>query len=170
MSVPPQQPAAAGTSTTWVRTVGIHPLGLGTALTVMAVLVFRAVTSWLAGDPGGLSWLPTALAAALFVLIATTMAFTVRVDRRGLTVRSLFGVPWFRVRLDDISGVDAVDVSPLRHFGGWGLRRRRGMFGVIMRRGPAIRVRRGDGTFFVVTVRDAPSGAALLAAYRTRVH
>lgn len=158
-----------GASSAWTRTIGIHPAGLGTALVVVAVLTFRAVTSWLAGDPDGLSWLPTALAAALFVLIATTMTFTVRVDERGLTVRSLFGVPRFRVRLADVAAVDAVEVRPLRHFGGWGLRRRRGMFGVVMRRGPAIRVRRADGTFFVVTVRDAPSGAALLAAYRARL-
>lgn len=148
----------------WSRTVNIHPLALGTALVAMAVLTFRAVTSWLAGDPDGLSWLPTALAGALFVLIATTMAFTVRVDARGLTVRSLFGAPRFRVALADVDAVDSVEVRPLRHFGGWGLRRRDGVFAVVMRRGPAIRVRRRNGTFFVVTVRDASLGARALAA------
>lgn len=153
----------------WSRTASIHPLALGTALVVMAVLTFRAVTSWMAGDPDGLSWLPTTLAAALFVLIATTMAFTVRVDAHGLTVRSLFGLPRFRVALADVDAVDSVDVRPLRHFGGWGLRRRDGVFGVIMRRGAAIRVRRRNGTFFVVTVRDAQTGAQMLGT-RVRAH
>ena len=68
-----------------------------------------------------------------------------------------------------IDRVEAVQVNPMGEFGGWGLRwAPGGGFGVVLRSGPGIRVRRTGGKVFTVTVDDAATGAALLEALRVR--
>ncbi|WES64942.1 hypothetical protein P0L94_02445 [Microbacter sp. GSS18] len=115
------------------------------------------------------AWVVTGVAVLLIVLAATTVAFHVRVDDRGLSVESVAGVPRFRVPLGDVTSAAAVDVVPMGEFGGWGLRWAPGRrFGVVLRTGAAIEVTRRDGRRFVVTVDDAGTGAALLEALAER--
>jgi len=51
----------------------------------------------------------TAVALQLIALLATTVAFRVRVDARGLGVRSVLGMPRFRVAPQEVGSVAVVD-------------------------------------------------------------
>lgn len=147
-----------------------------------------AWSAWTAASPAVLTVLAVALlplaalAAAgiaplflllvlLLVLVLTTATMSARVwvDQRGLTVRSPLGWPRHWVPLAEVAAAAAVDVHPLRDFGGWGYRiGRGGRSGVVLRRGPALEVTRGDGRRFVVTVDGAAEAAALLTALTAR--
>ncbi len=109
------------------------------------------------------------LLLALAALILTGAVVVVTVDARGLRARSAVGWPRFRVPLDEITGVDVVQVRPLRQYGGWGFRiALDGQVGYVVRTGEAIEVTRTNGRTFVVTVDDAATGAALLTTLTER--
>ena len=117
----------------------------------------------------GVVWLLSGIKLLLLVLAATTVSFHVRVDGDGLTVRSVMGLPRFRVALAEIASVGTVQVDPMGEFGGWriplGADRR---FGIRLRAGDAIEVARPTGRRLVVTVDDAETGAGLLQALAAR--
>ena len=103
----------------------------------------------------------------LFVVIAIVgVAFssvTVDVDESGVTVRiGPFGWPTQHIAIDEITGASAVAVKPMS-YGGWGYRVRSGVRGIIIRSGPAIRLDRPDGPDLLITVDDAPAGAAAIS-------
>jgi Protein of unknown function (DUF1648) len=108
--------------------------------------------------------------ALVALVVGSSLAARVWVDRRGLTVRAPLGFPAYTVPLAEIAAVDVIEVSALGDYGGWGWRiGRRGRPGVVFRNGPALQVTRGDGRRFVVTVDGADEAAALLAALTDRV-
>lgn len=109
------------------------------------------------------------LVLAMAALVLTSAVLVVTVDARGLRARSAVGWPRFGVPLDEITGVDVVQVRPLRQYGGWGFRLTLdGQIGYVVRRGEAIEVMRTNGRTFVVTVDDAATGAALLTTLTER--
>jgi len=115
------------------------------------------------------AWPVLFVPAMLGVLFFALVGYTVRIDARGLEVRSVLGLPVWRIRPGQIAAAGVVDVSPLIEFGGWGIRlgtRRR--TGVITRAGEAIEVRRRSGRALVVTVDDAATAAGLLTAIAAR--
>lgn len=156
---------APGERVVWLRTTSIHPkMAIGIALIVVALAVV-AFGAWLTGAPEGVVWLLILVTIILVVLAATSLAFHVRVDDAGLTVRSVIGIPRFRVPLHEITTAARVEVNPMGEFGGWGLRLSADKrFGVVLRTGEAIEVARTNGRRFVVTVDDAATGAGLLQA------
>jgi len=108
-------------------------------------------------------------AVLLVVLTVSLLAARVWVDDRGHTVAAPLGRPVFRVPLPDVAAAREVHVDPLTEFGGWGFRvAPGGRSGVVLRRGPALEVTRGDGTRFVVTVAGAGEAASLLTALAAR--
>ena len=131
---------------------------------VLAVAVLSAALPLLLLAALGYSTLPILLVVGLSaVLLALLSTFRVVVGAGGLVVRSVAGWPRWRVPLEEVSQARAVDVRPMRDFGGWGVRANtRGQFGVVLRAGEALEVTRGDGSRFVVTVDDAASAASLL--------
>lgn len=137
-------------------------IGLAVLLTLGA-----AVLVWFTGDA-----IAGVVVAVVFVVLAaasaTSTAFHVCVDERGLTVRSEFGLPTFNVPLADIASAEEMFVNPMGMFGGWGIRLTPGRVGVVLRTGPAIAVTRRSGRQLVVTVDDAETGASLLAALAAR--
>ncbi|RLK48993.1 DUF1648 domain-containing protein [Microbacterium telephonicum] len=154
----------------WLQRVQIARSGaiiLGAAVALMVVMTI--VTLVAVPDPAA-SVVLVAVTLVLAALVATTLAFHVRVDATGLSVTSVVGFPRVHIPLSEIEKVAAVDVNPFAEFGGWGLRWvPGGGFGVVLRTGPGIRVeRRGERTF-TVTVADAATGAAVLEALRARV-
>ncbi|WP_194411155.1 DUF1648 domain-containing protein [Microbacterium cremeum] len=154
----------------WVRTAAMSTAAATVLLIAAAGIAAAAVAAWVTGAGGGAAWILSAVAVLLLALVATTVAFHVRVDDTGLHVASLLGIPRFGVPLADTASAACVVVDPMGEFGGWGLRiaphgRR---FGVVLRRGEAIEVTRRDGRRFVVTVDDARTGAALLEALIVR--
>jgi hypothetical protein len=109
------------------------------------------------------------LVLAMAALVLTSAVVVVTVDARGLLARSSVGWPRFRVPLDEITGVEVVQVRPLRQHGGWGFRiTLDGQVGYVVRTGEAIEVTRTNGRTFVVTVDDAATGAALLTTLTER--
>lgn len=152
----------------WLQNVRIAVsamIVLGIALLVIvASLVFTIVAA-----PLPVVLMMAAVTLLMVVALATATAFHVRVDASGLSVTSVFGFPRIHIPLQDIEQVSAVHVSPLGEFGGWGLRwALRGGFGVVLRTGEGIRVRRRSGKVFTVTVDDAQTGAAALEALAAR--
>jgi hypothetical protein len=109
-------------------------------------------------------WVMVALFLVITCFVLATSWFRVRVDETGITVRSVVGWPTFHVPAVDIDRVAAAEIAPFAEFGGWGMRWMPGRLGIVMRTGEGIVVTRRDGRVFAVTVDDAETGAALLAA------
>jgi hypothetical protein len=156
---------APGERVVWLRTTSMVPAAAIGIVLGIALLGWAAFSAWLAGAGEGAVWVLTLVALLLIVVAATTVSFHVRVDDGGLTVRSVAGIPRFRVPLGEIATAASVEVNAMGEFGGWGLRlgadRR---FGIILRSGEAIEVARKNGKRLVVTVHDAATGAGLLEA------
>ena len=102
-------------------------------------------------------------------LMLVLSVFRVTVSAEGLVIRSVMGVPTWRLPLDEVAEARVVTVSPFAEFGGWGYRLGpHGRTGFVTRTGEAIEVERGDGTSWVLTVDDAGEGAALLNSLADR--
>jgi hypothetical protein len=99
------------------------------------------------------------------LLVWWSTSITVAVGPAGLRVRfGPLGWPGVRVPLGSITGVVLEDVEPLS-YGGWGYRILPGVRAVIIRRGEGLRVGRAERPALVVTVDDAATAAAVLAAH-----
>ncbi|CEA07320.1 hypothetical protein BN1051_00632 [Arthrobacter saudimassiliensis] len=151
----------------WFREASLALPGLLLILGAVTAALAGTVIAWLWAE-AALAWVLTAVTLVLLAAAATTTAFRVRVDGQGLTVTSVAGVPRFHIAPDDVASAEAVTVNPMGEFGGWGLRSAPGRFGVVLRTGEALQVRRRNGRQFVVTVDDAGTAAALLQALARR--
>ena len=161
-------PLAATEQAVWVQRVRPQRT-IVVVLAVAGTLVAGLVTLVWFVAPVALAIGFTALMVLIVVMAAGTLSWRVTVGASGLRVRSVVGVPDYRVPLADVASAASIQVDPVRDFGGWGIRwggHRR--WGVVARRGSAIEVRRRDGSTFVVTVPQAGEGAALLAALAGR--
>ncbi len=69
-----------------------------------------------------------------------------------------------RIPLAGVSAVEVVTVRPIRDFGGWGVRRGRGMKAYLARGNTGVRIRRSDGKDLFVGSQQADD---LAAAIRT---
>ncbi len=150
----------------WMRETSLATSWALLLVGVTLLVIALSVAQILAGDSGGRALVIVPI--VLLLLVAATTAFHVRVNEQGLTVRSVFGVPRFRVPLEDIASVEARIIRPLGDFGGVGIRTRPGRLGIVLHTGEAIVLTRTDGREFVVTVPDAAAGAATLNALRKR--
>ena len=157
---------AASERVSWSRVVRLAPGAFALVAVVLALaggsIVFTATVA-----PEGNGFAIGALVVVLVIVLSMSY-WRVSADRRGLTLRSALGWPRVVIAIDDIREVHLVDVEPRAEFGGWGWRwDGAGRSGIIMRGGPAIQVTRSAGKRFVVTVDDAKTGAAVLAALAT---
>lgn len=147
---------------------GVEPLWTGVARStpwVYIVVALVAIPLIVIAVSGGYAFVIIVSLAFAGLLMAATSSFRVRVDRQGIAVRSVLGWPGWTLPLSDIAEARAVDIDPLREFGGVGLRAGRdSRFGVVLRKGPALEIRRGNGSAFVVTVDGADEAAALANA------
>lgn len=164
MGVTPRAvPLSGSERVSWSQVVTISPWMLLIVGVLTVVSGGVAIYTLMVTSPGA----PIAVGSLVLVILAlaSTSYWRVTADRRGLTVRSLVGWPRVRVRAEEIAAVHVVEVSPMADFGGWGYRwAGNGRSGVVMRSGSAIEVTRRSGKRFVVTVDDAQTGAAVLAA------
>ncbi len=153
----------------WLQRVQISRGGAIVLLSALVLMVVLTLVTLFTGAPGEAVVILIVATLVLVALVVSTLAFHVCVDESGLTVNSVVGIPRVRVPLRDIARVEAVDVNPMGEFGGWGMRwAPGGGFGVVLRSGPGIRVHRTNGKVFTVTVDDAATGAAVLAALVAR--
>jgi len=157
----PRLELGSGEHATWVQEVG----QAGLIVVIGGILTFAVVMGLLTRQ-----WAFVAgITAALSILLAGIFRWTVTVDHSGLTARSALRRPRVRVPLDEVVVAEVVHVDPIREFGGWGLRTGRGgRTGVVVRKGDSIQVQRTGGRVLVVTVDDAPTGAALLNTLAAR--
>ena len=153
----------------WMHTASLPVPAVAVITAAATTVAIRAGFGWVAGDRYGIAALLTAVALLLIALLATTVVFRVRVDARGLSVRSIVGVPRFRVAPQEVGSVAVVDARSLGVAGSWGIRVFPGRVTIVMRSTTGIRVTRRDGRLFFVTVDDAATGAALLEALAARV-
>ncbi len=165
MAIPAQPPLTDSETAVWLQSARLAPVGLVLLSGGVAALLIAAIATLTVAAPDANLVVPFVSLAVVALVLSTTAAFHVRVDARGLTVNSVFGLPRVHVPLSQIERVEAVEVNPLGEFGGWGLRwAPGGGFGVVLRSGPGIRVYRRGGRVFTVTVPDAATGAGLLRA------
>lgn len=160
---------AAAERVVWLQRVQISVGGAVVLVAALALLVVMTLVTIFGGAPAEAAVILAVVTVVVAALVATTLAFHVRVDQTGLTVNSVVGIPRVHVPLAEVARVEAVDVNPMGEFGGWGVRWAPGSgFGVVLRPGPGIRVHRIGGRVFTVTVEDAATGAALLGALAER--
>ncbi len=152
---PPPAPSGGDPALIWTGRTG---WSVG-APVVIALLVALAVgfAVWLGLWAG---MLPAAVAVSMVAMLQGR----VRVDRDGLRVSSLGRATWVSIPLGDIAEAEADVVSPLRDFGGYGVRYGLRGRGFVTRAGEALRVESRDGTSTWVTVDDAARGAATVNA------
>ena len=155
---------APGEKAAWFGRVAIGRTGI-VILVVSLLLLVGATILVFVVEAGAVSWIMVLITALVIVLIATTLVFRVRVNSDGLLVRSVVGWPRWSIRASEIADVRVVQVNPVAEFGGWGLRIDvEGRMGVVLRTGEALQVTRTNGRVFVVTIDDAATAAAVLAA------
>lgn len=148
------------------RTTVAARSGAQTAL-VAGTLTLFTIAAHAFAAAGSASWI---VAAALSVVnalgAASQLVVVVRIDARGVLVRSPIGVPRVRIPLADIAGARVVQVDPVADIGrlGWNTRVAGPQAGVAIRAGEGIRIDRADGTRFVVATDGADGGARVLAA------
>ena len=129
---------------------------------VAAVLGIAAVAAVFVHVAAGLGLLALALVVAVFGEV------TVRVDERGLHVLwGPVGFPRRTIALGQIADVRVEQIDPMQ-WGGWGLRVSSRGVAAVVRRGPGIVLTRPTGSAFAVTVDDAATGGAVLAALVAR--
>lgn len=167
---PAAMPLAPTEQAVWIQRVAMSRggalvlFGLGIAALVGIAAMWAAAAG--SGEAPERAWSLGSSAVILLLVLAvlvSNMVSRVSVDDRGLQVRSALGWPRILIRREDIRSAEVVDVNPMGEYGGWGWRY--GMnsgWGVVVRAGEAIRVRRANGKVFTVTVDDAATGAALL--------
>lgn len=162
-SVPEDAPRAAlGTSerAAWVATIAGGPGVWIGASSILVTGVLAVVTR---------EWWLLVIPALLLALFAGMLAWTVRVDSRGVHVRSALGWPRTHVPLASIEEASARDVAPFREFGGFGWRTgREGALGIVVRQGEGLEVVHSGGKRLIVTVDDAATAAALVNALAAR--
>lgn len=160
-------PLAGTERAAWFGTASMARTGVVVLLVALGLLVLMTVF-WIARGADGWQVL-VATTLLIAVLTATMLVFRVRIDRRGVLVRSLIGWPRTRIPLDDIDDVATATIDPLREFGGWGWRIAvDGRRGVVLRAGEALQATRANGRVFVVTVDGAAEAAAVLETLRLR--
>ncbi len=124
----------------------------------------------------GLMVAVAAIASWWFILIALLILtlgglagrFRVRIDDQGLHVRVL-GRRIVHVPTVEVARAEVMEVDPFWEFGGWGLRVDvAGRVGIVTRKGPALRVVRGDRSEVIITIDDADIAAAMLNGHADR--
>ncbi len=134
-----------------------QPLGLLASTALVLLLVLAAVLT----SSAGLLVVAVLVALVLFPVAVMLTAARVRVDRDGVVVTGALPRPRAVWPLVHVRGARVVQVSPIAEFGGWGYRvGRGGRRGLVLRAGTALELELGDRSRFVVTVRDAETGAA----------
>ncbi len=160
---PPVTPVALaqGERASWIRTASLSAgLTWGIVLICVAIAAVTIVSTILTK---GQYWWIAFIPLVVLLIALSNFAWTVRVDARGLTIRSVLGIPVVHVPLDQVTSADVIDVQAISQYGGWGIRLAfNGRLGVIVRSGEALEVHRSKGLDVVVTVDDASSAAALL--------
>ncbi|HEX4057174.1 MAG TPA: DUF1648 domain-containing protein [Galbitalea sp.] len=162
VSVAPVQ-LADGERASWIRTTSAsRPIlfvfvGIGVILGAAEILVVTA--------SGQQVWWFLIVPVVVLLILLSNLAFTVRIDSRGVRIRSVVGFPSISIPLDNLVSANVTDVLAFTQYGGWGLRfNLNGRLGIILRSGEALEVHRRKGLTVVITIDDATTAAGLVNA------
>lgn len=161
-------PLAPGERVVWVGSTSLKQAAVIVIGLVITLTVAVALALLLLGNEYW--WLPGLLAIILGVAAMLATVYRVRIDATGLTAKSPLGWPVFHVKANDVETVTVGDINPLGEFGGWGLRSTPDGFGLVLRTGTGIRIRRRNGRMFVITLDDAETAASVLMTAAARSH
>jgi hypothetical protein len=154
-------PLGAEERASWIRSA-TAPAWL-TWSVVGFMVVISGVVLFSVLERGGGIWPISCIPVVIFLLVLSNFAWTIRVDARGVRMRSSLGIPRITVPLANIESAEVIEVQALAQYGGFGVRfGLNGRFGVILRSGEALEILRHSGRSVVVTVDDATSAAALI--------
>ncbi|MFI8631611.1 DUF1648 domain-containing protein [Microbacterium sp. NPDC077663] len=164
-STAPNVPVRAGERVVWMQGVTLARAGAVVLWVAFAIGCVAVLPVLFFGDPVS-AIISGLVVVVLFVVVATTLRFHVRVDAEGVTAVSAAGWPRVHVPIEDILSAEVVEVSPFGEFGGWGIRwSGGGRQGIVLRAGDGFLVRRRDGRTLTVTVDDAAAAAGLINTY-----
>ena len=111
---------------------------------------------------------PLLVFAPIGLLVVALLRYRVEVDATGLRAYG-FGLKAFDIDIDEVVKAEVTQISPFRHFGGWGLRATgKKRYGIVTRTGPAVVVTTASGHTFTVTTDRAKEVAGLLNAAADR--
>jgi len=161
----PVAPVALGVDerASWIR-AATAPAGLTWAVVAFMVIISAIVLFSVLARGSGVWWI-SFIPVVIFLFVLSNFAWTIRVDARGVRMRSALGLPTINVPLATIESAEVIQVQALAQYGGFGVRwGLNGRFGVILRSGEALEILRHNGRSVVVTVDDATSAAALINA------
>ena len=159
--VVPPVALAAHERASWIRSATAPARLTWTVVGFMVVVSAIVLFSVLAR--GGGTWPISFFPVVIFLLVLSNFAWTIRVDERGVRMRSSLGLPRITIPLATIESADVIDVQAIAQYGGFGVRwGLNGRFGVILRSGEALQILRHNGRSVVVTVDDAETAAALI--------
>ncbi|MCB2413386.1 DUF1648 domain-containing protein [Demequina sp. TTPB684] len=151
----------------WMRTTTIARWGVLLLAGVGVAVALSAIAAWVAGELAT-AWILLGALALLTFAASIATVFHVSIDDDGLTAVAAPGFPRVRVPLADVADVGVAPVNAFAEFGGYGLRTRPGVTGIVLRNGDALRVNRTQGRSVVITVDDARTAAAVLTALAAR--
>lgn len=156
----PRLAAGASERLAWLgRTPWASGAVIVVALTsVLTVVLAVAVDPWVAVIP-----------AVTTVGVAGMLQARVSIDAAGLRVRSFGRLTWIVLPVEQVRSATVEEISPLRDFGGFGLRYRPHGRGFVTRGGRALRVDTYDDTSTWVTIEDAEQAAAVLNTLVSRL-
>lgn len=149
---------SAGQRAVWTGSTHASLWLIVSLIVAAAGLLIFAIVAAASGD--ATAW-ALALPVVVLVAAASTLSWRVRLDSRGVLVRSFIGVPRYSIPLSELDDVTVVPVSPVGDFGGWGLRFGAGRTGVVMRTGAGLQFDRATGRSLVVTIDDAEQAAGV---------
>lgn len=123
------------------------------------------MTAWMAVAGSDEWWILALILLGTVLLLASFLAFRIRIDAAGLEARSMLGWPRIRVPAAEIASVEVATIDPLGDFGGWGLRWGRRRLGIVLRSGEGLLITRTDGRLIGITLDDAEAAGATLASH-----
>jgi hypothetical protein len=160
ITVPPVE-LATGERASWIRraaasrTILLVFVGVGVLLGAAEILVLLSTE--------GQFWWFSFIPVVVLVILLSNLAFTVRIDSRGVRIRSVIGFPSIWIPITNVESANVVDVLAFSQYGGWGVRfTLNGRLGIILRSGQALEIHRKKGIVVVITVDDATTAAALI--------
>lgn len=152
---------ADGERASWIRTASASRsillvfVGVGVLLGAAEILVVTTTE--------GQFWWFSFIPVVVLIILLSNLTFTVRIDSRGVRIRSVIGFPSVWIPLENLESANVVDVQAFSQYGGWGVRwNLSGRLGIILRSGQALEIHRRKGLVVVITVDDATTAAALI--------
>ncbi|NKS63808.1 DUF1648 domain-containing protein [Rhodococcus hoagii] len=142
------------------------PRWLAVVLALVPLVIVVSVV-WATSESAVPMLLVAAIVGALLMGLALAPVHVV-VDDRGLEARYVLTGGRRRIPLDEIARADTVHIGLINRYGGIGYRVGPDGVGLLVRPGEALRVTRGDGSKFTVTVDGADQAAAVLNSLAAR--